>query len=218
MPTEPSFIPAKESPLFIKIFGTYTNILFRRRFDERHINIRYSPAPDRKTIYFMNHHSWWDGMIPLYLNHNYFRQNARGMMEGKQLRKYSFFSKIGVFSIDLDDRRSILQSLRYAVDSMERPFSSLYIFPQGKIEPFTPDRLEFKKGLGWLAKQVPEADLVPIGIYIHTMSSDKPELHITVGNSIDIDRTLTAEEISGVLQNGLSTLLTEVVESAIQKS
>ena len=218
MPTEPSFIPAKESPLFIKIFGTYTNILFRRRFDERHINIRYSPAPDRKTIYFMNHHSWWDGMIPLYLNHNYFRQNARGMMEGKQLRKYSFFSKIGVFSIDLDDRRSILQSLRYAVDSMERPFSSLYIFPQGKIEPFTPDRFEFKKGLGWLAKKIPEADLVPIGIYIHTMSSDKPELHITVGNSIHVDRTLTAEEISGVLQNGLSTLLTEVVESAIQKS
>jgi len=217
MAAQPSFIPAKESALFTKVFGSYTNILFRRRFDERHINIRYSPAPDRKTIYFMNHHSWWDGMIPLYLNHNYFHQNARGMMEGKQLRKHSFFSKIGVFSIDLDDPRSIMRSLRYAVDSMERPFSSLYIFPQGKIEPFMPDRFEFKKGLGWLAKKVPEADLVPIGIYIHTMRSDKPELHITVGNSIHVDRTLTADEISGVLQNGLSTLLREVVESTIQK-
>lgn len=217
MPSKPSFIPAKESPLFTKVFGSYANLLFWRRFDERHIDIRYSPTPDRKTIYYMNHHSWWDGMIPLFLNHNYFRQQARGMMEGKQLRKYSFFRKIGVFSIDLDDRRSILQSLRYAVESMERPNSSLYIFPQGKIEPFTTDQFEFKKGLGWLAKKVPEADLVPIGIYIHTMHSDKPQLHITVGNAIDIDRSLSAKEINGVLQNGLSTLLTEVVESAVQK-
>lgn len=159
----------------------------------------------------MNHNSWWDGLIPFYLDRKLFRQNARGMMEKKQLERYSFFRRLGVYSIEPEIPRSALLSLRYSVESMQNPNASLYIYPEGKLVPFTGDIKPFKKGLGWLAKQCPDADLVPIAIFIHTMKSDKPQLHVSVGESVDVSRTIDANTINFHLENSLRGILAETV-------
>ena len=161
----------------------------------------------------MNHNSWWDGLIPFYLNQKFFRQNARGMMVENQLKKYKFFRRLGVFSINLSDARSSLRSLRYAVESMKRENSALYIYPQGEIVPFSTGNLQFKKGIGWLAKQCPDADLVPVGIYIHTMRSDKPELHITAGKEVEVNRGESADTINSELEEALENILVEMVQN-----
>ncbi len=210
-----SFIPAKESPFFIKLFDLYCTTLFWRRFSSITVEIKYNPQPDSKTIYYLNHNSWWDGLIPFYLNQKYFNQNARGIMEDKQLEKYSFFRRLGVFSINLEDPRSSIRSLRYAIESMNRPKSSLYLYPQGKIVPFSVDNLNFKKGIGWLCKQLPNVDVVPIAVHIHTMYNDKPKLEISVGSALDIDRSETADVINQHLENKLSERLTTLVDESI---
>jgi len=202
-----SFLPARESALFSKIFEWYTDWLFWRRFDAISIQCNYKPAPGQKTIYYLNHNSWWDGLIPFRLNQKLFRQDARGMMESKQLKQYPFFRRLGVFSIDLSSPRSSMQSMRYAVDSMRRENASLYIYPQGKIVPFTAEKPEFKKGIGWLAKKVPDADIVPIAIYIHTEESDKPRLEILIGQTIELDRKQPANQLSQILEKNLHELL-----------
>lgn len=145
------------------------------------------------------------------LNQRLFRQNARGMMEDVQLHRYKFFRRIGVFSINLGSPRSSMQSLRYAIRSMDRPDAALYIYPQGKIVPFSAEELGFRNGIGWLAKKLPEADLVPVGIYIHTKKSDKPTLEINVGQAVTISRNSPAEEINQKLEERLSELLRDMV-------
>lgn len=214
MPSPKQFIPAKESPFFIKPFDLYCRILFWRRFSSVNIDINYNPQQERKTIYYLNHNSWWDGLIPFYLNQNYFKQNARGIMEDKQLEKYSFFRRLGVFSINLEDPRSSIRSLRYAIDSMDRSKSSLYMYPQGKIVPFSVDQLNFKKGIGWLCKQLPDVDVVPAGIHIHTMFDDKPKLDIKVGTAVKIDHSSDADEINKQLEEHLSKLLRNLVNES----
>lgn len=216
MPSSKRFIPANESSLFIKLFDIYCNILFWRRFSSVTTDFNYDPKPNRKTLYYLNHNSWWDGLIPFYLNQNYFKQNARGIMEDKQLEKYPFFKRLGVFSINLDNPRSSIRSLRYAIESLERPKSSLYMYPQGKIVPFSVDGLNFKKGIGWLCKQLPEVDVVPVGIYIHTMYDDKPKLEISVGPSVEIDYSAEADEIKQQLEEHLSQLLLRLVDNTNQ--
>lgn len=206
------FIPARENRLFIKVFDLYCRTLFWRRFDEVSINCNYRPGESQKTIYYLNHNSWWDGLIPFLLNQKLFQQNARGMMEDTQLSRYSFFSRLGVFSINLRSARSSMQSLRYAIRSMERPHAALYIYPQGKIVPFSTTDLQFKKGIGWLAKKIPEADLVPVGIHIHTRESDKPRLEINVGEPVQVSRNLSSEEINKSLKEELSGLLQNMVD------
>ena len=205
------FLPAKESALFIKLFELYMDWLIWRRFDSVIISNNYLPSQGQRTIFYLNHCSWWDGLIPFLLNQKEFRQNARGMMEDKQLHKYPFFRRLGVFSIGLSSPRSSMQSLRYAIKSMERPNASLYIYPQGKIVPFSVDNLEFRKGIGWLAKKLPDSDLVPVAIYIHTKESDKPRLEISVGSAVDVDRSQKADQINHVLEEHLSGLLKALV-------
>lgn len=133
------------------------------------------------------------------------------MMEYKQLHRYPFFRRLGVFSIDLSSSRSSVQSMRYAVQSMERPNAALYIYPQGQTEPFKTQNLQFKKGIGWLAKQLPDADLVPVGIYIHTLESDKPRLKIQVGAPVSVDKTKSTETINDKLEDRLSALLEQLI-------
>ncbi|TVR13039.1 MAG: hypothetical protein EA391_14585 [Balneolaceae bacterium] len=212
------FIPAKESKWFIALFDRYVRLLFWRRFKNVWVQQGYQPANDSKSIYYINHSSWWDGLIPLLLNQKIFHQNARAMMEDKQLRQHSFFKKIGAFSVNLENPRAVIKSLRYAVDSFERPNSSLYIFPEGKIVPFSTKRPCFKKGLAWIAQKSPDLDVVPIGVYIHTAGSDKPELFLKIGKKVTFKSSDNPEELNLYFEHKLGELLEELVRDAHSNS
>lgn len=205
------FRPARESAVFIRLFEWYCNWLTWRRFDSVTIRSEYTPEPGQKTIYYLNHNSWWDGLVPFLLNQKKFRQNARGMMEDKQLHRYPFFQKIGVFSINLSSPRASMQSMRYALESMKRPGAALYIYPQGKIVPFSTHNLDFQPGLGWLAKRLPQTDIVPVAIHIHTQLSDKPRLEILAGSDVEIDRDRPTDQITESLEADLSALLQRLI-------
>lgn len=212
--SESIFIPAQESGWFILLFDLYTRNLFRRRFNKIWIDQNYHPEPDSKTIFYLNHTSWWDGLIPFLLNRKLFRQNGRAMMEEKQMRKYTFFRKIGAFSINPENTHSAVGSLRYAVESMKRPNSSLYIYPQGEIVPFSTEKPSFKNGIGWIVNQCPDADVVPIGVYMHSAGSDKPELFLKIGNALEINPTGDIEKLNYLFEIKLWGLLKKLQESA----
>ncbi|SMO78360.1 lysophospholipid acyltransferase family protein [Fodinibius sediminis] len=207
------FIPAKESPFFITLFRYYTRFLFKRRFSRVWLKQGYSPGRRSKAIYYLNHHSWWDGLIPFLLNEYRFHQQARALMEDKQMRAYRFFQKIGAFSINRADRRSAIRSLRYAVASFERPRASLFIYPEGTITP-AGSALEFEGGLAWLSQQLPQVDVVPIGIYMHTIRRDKPELHLQVGSPVEPPPTLSTQERTHRFEQELETIIADLRQHA----
>lgn len=191
------FIAAKESRLVIKFFTLYTQFLMWRRFKNVEVIQDYIPQEHSKTIYFLNHNYWWDGLIPLYLNYTRFNQKARAIMEDKQMREYPFFSKIGAFSINLENPRSSLKSLRYAVESMERFNSCLFIYPEGKLVPPSTELPDFRGGLAWLYQNLDsEIDFVPIGIFIDHSMNNKPDLKIYVGKQVSPDKNDSKEELS----------------------
>lgn len=207
------FIPSDESSLFIKGFRIYTRFLFKRRFSKVWLKQEYQPDDNTKTIYYLNHHSWWDGLIPLLLNEYLFHQQARAVMEIQQMQKYTFFKKIGAFSINRNDKKQTLRALRYAVKSFERPNASLFIYPQGKITP-PGSSLHFEKGLAWLSQKLPDIEIVPIGIYMHTIRHDKPELHLWIGSSVDADSSLSKSELTQKFECDLENILEELRETA----
>lgn len=205
-----NFIPAKESRFLIWFFDLYTRWLLRRHFKNIFIKQDYKPDTHAKTIYFINHNLWWDGLLPLYLSRNVFHQTARAFMEDKQMHKHRFFSKIGAFSINLSDPRSALGSLRFAIDSLNKPSSSLYIYPEGEITPVSASKPEFKKGLAWLYQNTDiEIDFVPIAFYTHTFRDSKPELYINIGEAQTIDRSLSKSELTTEFEKNVHELLKE---------
>ena len=204
------FIPAQESAGFIFFFRQYVKWLFKRRFHRIWIHQEYKPLPDDKTVYFLNHSSWWDGLIPFLLNEFLFHQNGRAMMEDKQMINYGFFKKIGAFSVNRDDKRKALRSLRYALESLKRNNASLFIYPQGKIVPEHYTNLEFENGIGWLHNKCPDCQFVPVSLTMHTMRSDKPELFINISKQVELDTGLSVQErtkqLQHILQSDLESL------------
>lgn len=208
-----AFIPARESRLFIRLFRVYVRWLFWRRFDEVWLHQRYRPGRASRTVYYLNHHSWWDGLIPLLLNEYRFGQRARAMMEDRQMRRYPFFSRIGAFSVNRSDPRSAVRSLRYAVESMRRPRACLFIYPEGTLTP--PGRsMDFEGGLSWLygrlAREDLEVDFVPVAIHMHTLRGSRPELHLDVGEAVRPDLTGDAEAAGAAFEKALDRLLEEL--------
>ena len=134
-------------------------------------------------------------------------------MEDKQMRQYPFFKKIGAFSIDRDDPRKAITSLRYAVQSMKRERASLFIYPEGKITPAGTD-MSFEGGLAWLHSKVPDVDYVPIGIYMHTIRHDKPELHLQIGEAVNADPASGNPEKTALFEDKLNQILRELRKTA----
>ena len=182
--------------------------MLKRRFKKVWIKQNYVPQSSSKTVYFANHNSWWDGLLPLFLSRKVFKQNARAFMEDKQMVQYSFFSKIGAFSVNLTNTKSTIQSLRYAVNSLNRETASLYIYPEGELTPVTSSKPTFKHGLAWLFQNLDtNVDFVPIAFYTHNFSASKPELYIQVGNPITCDHNLSKSELTNLFENEVHNLL-----------
>ncbi|WP_441000256.1 lysophospholipid acyltransferase family protein [Fodinibius sp. SL11] len=207
------FIPANESPIFIKIFRLYTKLLFKWRFKTVWLKQEYEPCSECKTVYFLNHHSWWDGLIPLMLNEYRFYQQARAIMEDKQMKTYSLFQKIGAFSINRSDPRSAVTSLRYAVKSFDRDKASLFIYPEGTITP-AGSLMNFESGLAWLHEKLNNVDFVPVGIYMHTIRHNKPELHLHVGRPIRLEDGLSRDKKTTQFEKSLDQILSDLRKTA----
>lgn len=210
------FIPADESKLFMAVFKWYTWLLFKRRFKRVWIRQEYRPDKQSKTVYYLNHHSWWDGLIPFLLNEFRFRQNARALMEDKQMERYRFFRKIGAFSVNRSDPRKTITSLRYAVQSMQqRDNACLFIYPEGRITP-AGSELKFEGGLAWLHSKLENdrVDFVPAGIYMHTIRHDKPELYLYTGSPVNPVPGLSNDDKTRVFEEKLETILRQLRDTA----
>lgn len=204
-----NFIPAEESVFFQRIFRVYVKWLFKRRFKNIWIHQEYHPSRKDRTVYFLNHTSWWDGLIPFLLNEYSFKQNGRAMMEYKQMRAYPFFKYLGAFSTMPHNRSHNLASLRYAVQSMHRPHASLFVYPQGEIVRSDAD-MNFKRGIGWLSKQLDTTDFVPVGIHMHTIRHHKPELHLWVDKPAIPPETSDISVITAAFEESMTHVLCQL--------
>lgn len=207
-----SFIPAKESKLYIWFYYQVTRFLLWLRFRKVIVTSSYKPKKDTNTVYYLNHNYWWDGLIPHYLNQKYFKQNARAIMDVKQMNEYSFFARIGAFSIDLERIKSSIESLRYALLSLERPNSCLFIYPEGEIKPVSDSKPDFRNGLAWLYQKTSNTDYVPVAIYIDHSKGSKPDLIISIGKSVDYDKTLNKIELNRSFEHSIKDQLDRIKE------
>lgn len=127
-------------------------------------------------------------------------------MEDKQMQQYTFFSKIGAFSINLENPKASIQSLRYAVESLQRENSCLFIYPEGTITPASDSAPDFKEGLAWLYSKTENVDYVPIHIYAHFLRSSKPELYISIGKSVDYYKSMSRNELTELFEADIQHL------------
>jgi hypothetical protein len=219
-------LPARKNPLLNKL--VYACLLkpgLRTAFSR--VNVRQAAPPPNDglpVVLVVNHCAWWDGHLMMALNEERtdWRRAGFVMVEEAQLVRYGFMRWVGGFSVNRQDGRSALASLRYAADVLaQQPNRVLLMFPQGEIKANDMRPLEFFGGVGRLVKDVTErvgtCAAFPVALRYEFLGEQKPEAFISVGAPLIYLRSESwhAKQITHALQTALTTELDRLRDDVV---
>ncbi|MBM4150515.1 MAG: hypothetical protein FJ219_02570 [Ignavibacteria bacterium] len=184
-------IEAKHSPLWRRLLGWYFTRSLRKTFYACRVKGESHLKPwktDRTPsdhpiplIVYCSHGGWWDAGLAIALTNAHLGVESYGMMEEKQLKKYRFFAKIGMFSVHRSNPRSAVQSLHHAVNLLRNTSKVLWMFPQGELIHQEMRPIHAYSGIGNLVEMLGEAWCVPVSIRYDFLKEQQPEAWVSIG-------------------------------------
>lgn len=173
------------------VFDPYLKRLLKKSFyDFRIINTLPEFDKTKSLIITPNHFSWWDGFFVYWLNKKVLNKNLFVMMLEEQLKRYWFFQKVGCYSIDLNDNRKMITSLKYTIDLLSVSDNVITIYPQGEIQPYDVKDIVLKSGIEFLAKNAAiEFQIIPAVFKIHYTTERLPIVYLRLGNILSSRET-----------------------------
>jgi len=151
------------------VFDIYLKGLLKKSFfDFRIINELPEFNNSKSIVVTPNHFSWWDGFFIYWTNKKLFSRKLYVLMLEEQLKRYWFFKKLGCYSIDLNDSRKMIVSLKYTMDLLLKPNNLVTIYPQGEIQAYDEKQIVLKEGIDFITKKsTVDFQILPITFKIH---------------------------------------------------
>jgi 1-acyl-sn-glycerol-3-phosphate acyltransferase len=176
-------IKAEQNRVARILFDFYIKRLMKKNFSNFFVSNDFPSLPENSGLIITpNHISWWDGFFIDLLMRKKSNRIIHLMMLESQLKRFWFFKKVGAFSINPDNPKSILESFNYTMDIATNPKNYAVIYPQGKIEPFEKRPLEIKKGISVLAKKISSSVYVlPVAFKIQYSDQKNPFVAVRFG-------------------------------------
>jgi 1-acyl-sn-glycerol-3-phosphate acyltransferase len=173
------------------VFDIYLKKLLKKSFyDFRIINELPEFNNSKSIVVTPNHFSWWDGFFIYWTNKKLFSRKLYVLMLEEQLKRYWFFKKLGCYSIDLNDNRKMIVSLKYTMDLLLKPNNLVTIYPQGEIQAYDEKQIVLKEGIDFIAKKsTVEFQILPIAFKIQYTNERLPIVYARFGkllNSKDV--------------------------------
>ena len=173
------------------VFDIYLKRLLKKSFyDFRIINTLPEFDKSKSLIVTPNHFSWWDGFFIYWTNKKLFSRKLYVLMLEEQLKRYWFFKKLGCYSIDLNDNRKMIVSLKYTMDLLLKPNNLVTIYPQGEIQAYDEKHIILKDGIDFITKKsTVDFQILPITFKIHYTNERLPIVYARFGkllNSKDV--------------------------------
>ena len=198
-------IPARKSAPFNWALRRWLDRTLRRRFHNVYLgggeHLRALPA-GRAVVGCVNHTNWWDGFVLYVLSHRLLPHDIHLAMEEKNLRRYRFFTWMGVFGVDLATRASALPGMRYALELLRGPSRLVWMFVQGKLLPAS-EPVEVKPGALFLARRA-GALVLPLVLRYEWLVESRPSIFVQVG--APLEPTLTDPELAAALNELLAQI------------
>lgn len=201
-------IKAKHSKPAKLVFDFYLKRLLKSSFENFYIPESFPDIDQSKGLLVTpNHFSWWDGFFIYWLLKKKLNRKIYIMMLEEQLKKYWFFNYLGCYSINLQDVRSSISSLRYTLDILSDNRNVVVIYPQGEIEPYEKRPLELKGGINFLSQNAKkDFTVLPVAFKIHYSNQRFPLVYTRYSeplnsNEIKINSELFTKSFTENLDN-----------------
>ncbi|WP_110113225.1 lysophospholipid acyltransferase family protein [Bacillus sp. CGMCC 1.16541] len=204
----------KKSERFEQLFHPFVAHQLKKHFYKIYLYEEANIQQHRPTIFIVNHSSWWDGLVCYYLNRVKLKHDSYAMMSEQGVKDFSFFQKIGAFSVNPSSPKHVIQSLRYAKKLVNEQ-KSVWIFPQGKEEHLEKRPLQFSKGVSYVIDEVEDVTVVPITFYYTFRHDQRPELFITIGKPVH-SSTFLSDSRDKITQK-LETMVTKQLDASREK-
>lgn len=200
----------------IKFIG-YLFSIYHRRILYKHFNaIHLSHYENLESInnnlpliFYANHSNWWDGFIAYFISNRILKKDDYLLMDFEQMKKYSFFKYIGVFSVDKSNPADSLRSINYASNLIKNSNRCLWIFPQGNMQHQDYRPLIFYNGIINIAKKSFPVQLIPVAFRYDFIMEQRPEVFIKIGKP-DIFENPQTHINSDYLLNNILNLLDDL--------
>jgi 1-acyl-sn-glycerol-3-phosphate acyltransferase len=201
------------------VFRIYLNRLIQKNFYAIYVQGKIPVPPEEKPILLLpNHNTWWDGFLVYWINEKIFHRPLYLMMLEKQLTKYSFFSRVGAYSICPGHSKDIKESLEYTVkvlDSERVPSPMVCLFPQGELKAARVHPLGIKSGYYRIVSKCQrDVLLLPSAIHLEFTDQQRAEIFIRFGEvyTSNANSAPSPEKLEDIL----SGLLKETEEQLIR--
>ncbi|MGQ0629182.1 MAG: lysophospholipid acyltransferase family protein [Phycisphaerales bacterium] len=190
-PTDENLVlPARPSGLVAGMFMRYLRRTMRSSFHAVRWTrggegaLQAALSADEPVIVVMNHSSWWDPLIGLWVNDALTGPSARPMrapMAMEQLRRFTFFRRLGVFGIEarapgaLEEMVTYLRREWHGDDPPGGRVPALWITPQGEFADVrSPVRV--RPGVGAVATRAGVERVCALACELVHWTDRRPEL------------------------------------------
>ncbi len=178
-------LKAEKDRLRTWLLFRYCRWVMRRRFFSVRLHVDLDAFQEAGTfplILYGNHSYWWDGLMET-LVFDRLQLDYYIMMEERNLRKFRYFQKTGVFGVDLDSRAGRSQALLYAArllrsGSLRR---TLLMYPHGRLVSDLEEWPPFHGGLQGLLQLNEQVHARPMAKRIHSGRYPLPQAVIRIG-------------------------------------
>ncbi len=163
----------------------------RRNMHAVWLKADWSKLPSEGFIFAVNHHSWWDVYLVIFLR-KLLGRPLSALMDDEQLSTYSFFRLMGAVG---------RAELREALRRIKRG-DMFFVFPEGELRQA--GRVEsLEKGVAFLAR-VSGVKVFPLVFKMVMRGAQHPEAFIVLGDELEDASDLDA------LQESLNALLADL--------
>jgi 1-acyl-sn-glycerol-3-phosphate acyltransferase len=213
-------MPATKTPWLEQWFLRYTHTYLKRSFHAIHL---YGERPriesDGRTplLVCLNHSSWWDVLVGLFMATELFGWEYYTVMDARQLQRYRFFCRLGVIGVDRSSLAGVKEFLPYAETLLKGRQRALFLTPQGVMTSNYTRPIRFQPGVGRLAPLLGDFHLARVAMHYEFWDERLPEAFISVSPverrtvcGADFDRRRFVHEQELALEAQLDALLAAV--------
>jgi hypothetical protein len=185
-------IKAKHSWWAQAIIKTYLHSLVKRYFlGMRLVNEPPAVDPGQGLVLCPNHMSWWDGFLVSLINERTYKRRFFLMMEETQLRRFSLFREVGIFSVAPNRPKSLLETARYMQSLIDNPENVCVFFPEGELKPYSTVHPVLRDGIEFFLTGLGrDAVVIPLAMKIQFERESKPWIYLRFGQAHAVARVV----------------------------
>ena len=155
-----------------------------------------------------NHKTMWDPFWVIDLCHKYFNKRFHAMMLERELEKRMLLRTGGAYSIN-PGTRSMVESIKYTLELLEKPGNLVLYFPQGRLFSQYEHKMVFQPGIEKVLNRLKKPVHVCLYVaFIDYLEHFKPTLTFYL-TSVPMESVKTTEQLQLAFQQHYDAALEE---------